>query len=66
MYDVGEEPKREIPLRITNVELAELVKEQMAESRVVQEENRTMKRESDRLKNKMRKESDDELESEDI
>ena len=56
----GEEPKREIPLRITNVELAKLVKEQMAVSRVVQEENRTMKRELDRLKNKMRKGSNDE------
>ena len=35
MSDGGEKPKREIPLRITNVELAKLVKEKMAESRVV-------------------------------
>ena len=66
MFDGGEEPEREIPLRITNVDLAKLVKEQMAESRVVREENRTMKRELDRLKNKMRKGSDDELEPEEI
>ena len=53
-------------MRITNVELAKLVKEQMAESRVVREENRTMKRELDRLTNKMRKGSDDELEPKEI
>ena len=62
----GKEPKREIPLRITNVEQAKLVKEQMAESRVVREESRTMKRELDRLKNKMRKGSDKESELEKI
>ena len=45
----NEEEEREIPLRIKNVELAKLVKEQMVESRVVREENRTMKRELDRL-----------------
>ena len=66
MFDGGEEPKREIPLRITNVELAKLFKEQMEESRVVREENRTMKRELDRLKNKMRKGSDDESEPQEI
>ena len=66
MVDGGEEPKREIPLRITNVELAKLVKEQMAESRVVREENRTMKRELDKLKNKMRRGSDEESELEEI
>ena len=66
MSDGGEERKSEIPLRITNVELANLVKEQMVEIRVVQEENRTMKRELDRLKNKMRKGSDDELEPKEI
>ena len=60
MYDGGEEPKRKIPLRITNVELAKLVKVHMVESRVVWEENRTIKRELDRLKNKLRKGSDDE------
>ena len=66
MSDGGEEHEREIPLRITNVELAKLVKEQMAESMVVWEENRTMKRELDRLKNKMRKGSDDESKLEEI
>ena len=49
----NEEEEREIPLRIKNVELAKLVKEKMAESRVVREENRTMKRELDRLKGKV-------------
>ena len=53
-------------MRITNVELSKIVKEQMVESRVVQEDNRTMKRELDRLKNKMRKESDEELEPKEI
>ena len=49
----NEEGEREIPLRITNVELAKLVKEKMVESRAVREENRTMKRELDRLKGKV-------------
>ena len=49
----NEEGEREIPLWITNVELAKLVKEKMVESRVVREENRTMKRELDRLKGKV-------------
>ena len=66
MSDGGEEPEREIPLRITNVELSKLVKEQMTKSRMVQEENRTMKRELDRLKNNMRKESDDESKPQEI
>ena len=60
MDDGGEELERYIPLRITNVELAKLVKDQMAESRVVRKENRTMKRELDRLKNKMKKGNDEE------
>ena len=47
------EGEREIPLRITNVELAKLVKEKMVESRAVREENRSMKRELDKLKGKM-------------
>ena len=38
----------------------------MAQSRVVQEENRNMKRELDRLKNKKRIGSDDELEPKEI
>ena len=38
----------------------------MVESRVVREENRTMKRELDGLKNKMRKGSDDESKLEEI
>ena len=38
----------------------------MAKSRVVREENRTMKRELDRLKNKTRKGSDEEYEPEEI
>ena len=46
----NEEGEREIPLRITNVELAKLVKEKMAESRAVREENRSMKRELDKLR----------------
>ena len=66
MADGGEEPKRDIPLRITNVELAKLVKEQMAVSRVVREGNMTMKRELDKLKNKMRKGSDEESKPEEI
>ena len=66
MFDGGEELEREIPLWITNVELAKIVKEQMAASRVVREENRTMKRELDRLKNKMRKGSDDESKPKEI
>ena len=66
MSDGGEEHEREIPLRITNVELAKLVKEKMTERRVVQEENRTMKRELDKIKNKMRKGSDEESEPEEI
>ena len=49
----NEESEREIPLRITNVELAKLVKEKMVESRAMREENRTMKRELDRLKGKV-------------
>ena len=49
MSNGGEEPEREIPLRITNVELAKLFKEQMVESRIVWEENKTMKRKLDRL-----------------
>ena len=53
-------------MRITNVELAKLVKEQIEKSRVVWKENRTIKRELDRLKNMMRKGSDDELEPKEI
>ena len=39
----NEDGEREIPLRITNVELAKLVKKKMAESRVERKENRIMK-----------------------
>ena len=49
----NEDGEREIPLRITNVELVKLVKEQMVESRAVREENRSMKRELEKLKGKM-------------
>ena len=49
----NEDGEREIPLRNTNVELAKLVKEKMAESRAVREENRSMKRELEKLKGKM-------------
>ena len=49
----NEEGEREMPLRIKNVELAKLVKEKTAESRAMREENRTMKRELDRLKGKV-------------
>ena len=45
--------EREIPLRITNMELAKLIKEQMEMSRVVREYNRSMKRELEKLKGKM-------------
>ena len=48
-----EEGESEILLRITNVKLAKLVKQKMTESRVVREENRSMKRELDKLKGKM-------------
>ncbi|XP_059067545.1 uncharacterized protein LOC131858349 [Cryptomeria japonica] len=54
----------EIPIRITNVELAKIVKEQMAESRVVREENRAMKRELDKLKGQMRRGGQEEEEEE--
>ncbi|XP_059067542.1 uncharacterized protein LOC131858346 [Cryptomeria japonica] len=54
----------EIPIRITNVELAKIVKEQMAESRAVREENRAMKRELDKLKGQMRRGGQEELEEE--
>ena len=40
----------DIPSRISNIELAKIVKEQMAERRVVREENRAMRREIDKLK----------------
>ena len=53
-------------MRITNVELAKLVKEKMAKSIVVCEENRTTKRELDKLKNKMRRGSDEESEPKEI
>ena len=66
MSNGGEELEREITLRITNMELAKLFKDHMVESRVVWEENMTMKRELDRLKNKMRKGSDEELEPKEI
>ena len=49
----NEEGEREIPLRITNVEFSKLVKEKMAKSREVREENRRMKRELEKLKGKM-------------
>ena len=49
----NKEGEREMPLKITNVELAKLVKEKMADSRAVREENKTMKRELDRLKGKV-------------
>ena len=62
----GEEGEREIPLRITNVELAKLVKEQMAESRAVREENRSMKKELEKLKGKMIKGDADESEEEEV
>ena len=62
----GEEGEREIPLRITNVELAKLVKEQMAKSRAVREENRNMKRELEKLKGKMIKGDGDEFEEEEV
>ncbi|XP_059067541.1 uncharacterized protein LOC131858345 [Cryptomeria japonica] len=52
----------EIPIRITNVELAKIVKEQMAESRAVREENRAMKRELDKLKGQVRRGSQEESE----
>ena len=53
-------------MRITNVELAKLVKEQMAESRAVREENRSMKRELKRLKGKMIKGDGDESKEEEV
>ena len=62
----GEEGEREIPFRITNVELAKLVKEQMAESRAVREENRSMKKELEKLKGKMIKGDADESEEEEV
>ena len=46
----GEEGEREIHLRITNAKLAKLVKEQMAESRAARQENRSMKREFEKLR----------------
>ena len=55
----GEEGEREIPLRITNAKLAKLVKEQMAESRAVRQENRSMKRELEKLKEKVIKDKDE-------
>ena len=52
MYE-NEDGEREIPLRITNVELAKLVKEKMAENIAEREDNRSMKRELEKLKGKM-------------
>lgn len=54
----------EIPIRITNVELAKIVKEQMAESRAIREENRAMKRELDKLKGQVRRGGQEESEEE--
>ncbi|XP_057849726.2 uncharacterized protein LOC131060503 [Cryptomeria japonica] len=54
----------EIPIRITNVELAKIVKEQMAESRAIREENRAMKRELDKLKGQVRRGGQEESEGE--
>ena len=51
-------------MRITNFELAKLVKEKMEESRGVREENRSMKRELEKLKGKMIKGDGDESEEE--
>ncbi len=62
----GEDGEREIPLRITNIELAKLVKEQMAESRAVREENRNMRRELEKLQGKLRKGNDYESEGEEV
>ena len=45
--------REDIPLRITKIELAKIVKEQMIESRAVREENRAMRREIDKLKGKV-------------
>ena len=45
----------DIPFRITNIELEKIVKEQMAERRVVREENRAMRREFDKLKGKVQR-----------
>ena len=61
----NEEAERELPLRITNVELGKLFKEKMIESRAIREENRTMKREVDRLKGKMDRGVLEDLEGED-
>ena len=62
----GEEGEREIPLRITNVELVKLVKETMAESSAVREENRYMKKELEKLKGKMIKGDADESKEEEV
>ena len=62
----GEDGEREIPLRITNIELAKLVKEQMAESRAVREENRNMRRELEKLQGKLKKGNDYESEGEEV
>ena len=62
----GEEGERDIPLRITNVQLAKLVKEKMVESRVVREESRSMKKELEKFKGKMIKGDVDESEEEEV
>ena len=46
----GEEGDKEIPLRVTNTELAKIVNEKMGESRAIRAENRAMRRELDMLK----------------
>ena len=56
------EEREDIPLKITNIELAKIVKEQMAESRAVREENRAMRREIDKLKGKVRRGDHEEFE----
>lgn len=60
------EQERTIPLRITNVELAKLVQEQMAESRAAREENRAMKKELEKLKGKLKKGDGYVLEAEEV
>ena len=60
----NEDGEREMPLRITNVELAKLVKEKMAESRVVREENKHLKKELEKLKGKMARGVVEDLEGE--
>lgn len=59
-------PERVLPLRITIAELAKIVQEQMAESRAFREENRTVKRELERLKGKLKRGENYESENEEV